>query len=168
MGHGAQRARVAVSALAAGGLLALGGCGDVDQEDVTRALDKLGQAREQFDEEYGDEVDQLFEELQQAADEQAAVEESRSWGTRPEPPPYTPTSEETVLSGEGAIDRATYPKEAYEDIVAHYGDVLGVDVEGQGGPGEQGTTLDDDEGTYVVVDNTGSDVVEVTVVYPKP
>ncbi len=160
--------RTGVPALVVGGVLALAGCGDVDQQDITNLLDKAGKAREQFDEEYGEDLDELFDELQQAAEDQAAVEESRQWGTRPEPPPYTPSTEDTVVTDQGAVERSVYPKEAYDDIVAHYADEMGIDVEGQGGAGEQGTTLDDDEGTHVVVDNTGSDSVEVTVFYPRP
>lgn len=167
-----QTMRILVRGLAAAavatGALSLGACGDLNQQDLTDLLDQAGKAREQFDEEFGDELDTIFEELQKAAEQQDALEEAATWGTRPEPPPYTPTTQDTVVSDDQAIERSSYPKDSYEDIVAHYADELGVDLEGQGGPGETGTTLDDDEGTYVVVDNSGEDSVNVTVVYHAP
>lgn len=167
MRNGVGVVRGAFVALAAAAALTLSGCAGFSPEGVGDLLNEAQRSLDDFAEE-NPEFQEMFDEFEKAVDREAAEEEVATWETRPAPPPYTPLSHELDVNEHRGIEHATYPKEAYQDIVEHYADVLDADLEAQGGPGENITSFDDGELTYVFVDNTHADDVYVEVRYPAP
>jgi hypothetical protein len=70
--------------------------------------------------------DELLKEAQRAAEErQRRVAEAYDWPSRPADPPQEPDHRHAEVIGGTAHETATFPAEAYEDVVEHYTGTFG-------------------------------------------